>query len=150
MAFRAAPLSSGRIVPRVTIGRITPSGTRVHHLQSTRGLWPDMRRLQHPLDDCSRQCFRTMPYSMQLTELELEPTYLNITGKANYALGFAKRKINTRSEKIRSMAYKALVRPRLEYWVSVWDPHTQCRAVSRGGGGYLVSVTPIYCSKNPY
>ena len=26
LAFRAAPLSSGRIVPRVTIGRITPSG----------------------------------------------------------------------------------------------------------------------------
>ena len=25
LAFRAAPLSSGRIVPRVTIGRITPS-----------------------------------------------------------------------------------------------------------------------------
>ena len=24
--FRAAPLSTGRIVPRVTIGRITPSG----------------------------------------------------------------------------------------------------------------------------
>ena len=26
LAFRAAPLSSGQIVPRVTIGRITPSG----------------------------------------------------------------------------------------------------------------------------
>ena len=26
VAFRTAPISSGRIVPRVTIGRITPSG----------------------------------------------------------------------------------------------------------------------------
>ena len=54
----------------------------------------------------------------------------NITGRANQALGFAKRNINTRSQKIRSMAYKTLVRPRLEYCASVWDPHTQC-AVQR-------------------
>ena len=52
----------------------------------------------------------------------------NITRRANQALGFAKRNINTRSQKIRSMAYKALVRPRLEYCASVWDPHTQCAA----------------------
>ena len=54
----------------------------------------------------------------------------NITGKANQALGFANGNINTKSLKIRPMTYKALVRPRLEYCVSVWDPHTQC-AVQR-------------------
>ena len=48
----------------------------------------------------------------------------NITGRANHT------NIKTRSQKIRSMAYKALVRPRLEYCASVWDPHTQC-AVQR-------------------
>ena len=29
-------------------------GTRVRHWQSARRLWPDMRRLQLPLDDCCR------------------------------------------------------------------------------------------------
>ena len=64
------------------------------------------------------------------SELNWNGHILNITGRANQALGFAKRNINTRSQKIRSMAYKALVRPRLEYCASVWDPHTQC-AVQR-------------------
>ena len=99
MAFRAALLSSGRIVPRVTIGRVTPfiplerpnantcycrlfkattahisastdagaalapllsGGTRVRHWQSARRLWSDTRRLQLPLDDCSRL---VLPYN---------------------------------------------------------------------------------------
>ena len=48
-----------------------------------------------------------------------------VTGKANQMLGFVKRNIRTRSENIKTKAYKALVRPRLEYCASVWDPHTQ-------------------------
>ena len=86
VAFCTTPLSSGRIVPRVTIARVTlfiprerpnvqhsivgfsrlpqptpagaalalllSGGTRVCHWQSARRLWPDMRRLQLPLDDC--------------------------------------------------------------------------------------------------
>ena len=92
------PLSSGRIVPRVTTGRVTfiprerpnantsycrllkattaytsvctdagaalapllSGGTRVRHWQSARRLWPDMRRLQLPLDDC---CRLVIPYN---------------------------------------------------------------------------------------
>ena len=46
-------------------------------------------------------------------------------GKANQMLGFVKRNIKTRSHNIKTKAYKALVRPRLEYCASVWDPHTQ-------------------------
>ena len=34
-------------------------GTRVRHWQSARRLWPDMRRLQLPLDDC---CRLVIPY----------------------------------------------------------------------------------------
>ena len=46
-------------------------------------------------------------------------------GKANQMLGFVKRNIKTTSHTIKTKAYKALVRPRLEYCASVWDPHTQ-------------------------
>ena len=96
LALRTTLLSSGRIVPRVTIVRVTPfiprdrtnvrhsnagysrlprptpapalmrvlhwlsGGTRVHHWQSARRLWPDTRRLQLPLDDCSRL---VLPYN---------------------------------------------------------------------------------------
>ena len=51
-------------------------------------------------------------------------------GKANQMLGFVKRNIKTRSHNIKTKAYKALVRPRLEYCASVWDPHTQ-RAIQK-------------------
>ena len=46
-------------------------------------------------------------------------------GKANQTLGFVKRNIKTRSHNIKTKTYKALVRHRLEYCASVWDPHTQ-------------------------
>ena len=46
-------------------------------------------------------------------------------GKANQMLGFVKRNMRTRSHNIKTKAYKALARPRLEYCASVWDPHTQ-------------------------
>ena len=46
-------------------------------------------------------------------------------GKANQMLGFIKRTLKTRSHNIKTKAYKALVRPRLEYCAIVWDPHTQ-------------------------
>ena len=84
-------LSSGRIVPRVTITRVTPFipherpivkhsiasylrlprhipvsaliwdlHWRTRHWQSARRLWPDMRRLQFPLDYC---CRLMLPYN---------------------------------------------------------------------------------------
>ena len=87
MAFHADLLSSGRIVPRATIERVTPfiphekpnantrycwlfkaaalapllsGGTRISHWRSARRLWPDTRRLQLPLDDC---CGLVIPYN---------------------------------------------------------------------------------------
>ena len=46
-------------------------------------------------------------------------------GKANRMLGLVNRNIKTRSHNIKTKAYKALLRPRLEYCASVWDTHTQ-------------------------
>ena len=47
------------------------------------------------------------------------------TKKANQTLGFLRRNIKVRSEPLRTNAYKALVRPQLEYGSEVWSPHTQ-------------------------
>ncbi len=48
-----------------------------------------------------------------------------ITGKANQSLGFLRRNLKVSSTKVKDHAYKALVRPKLEYSSSVWDPHTK-------------------------
>ena len=48
----------------------------------------------------------------------------NISNKANQTLGFLKRNLKIHSEKVKDHAYKALVRPKLEYSATVWDPYT--------------------------
>ena len=48
----------------------------------------------------------------------------SITSKANQTLGFLRRNLKVNSQKIRDHAYKALVRPKLEYSSCVWDPPT--------------------------
>ena len=45
-----------------------------------------------------------------------------LTTKANNTLKFIKRNIQTNNPKIKESAYKAYVRPLLEYSASVWDP----------------------------
>ncbi|KAK3098461.1 hypothetical protein FSP39_019707 [Pinctada imbricata] len=49
----------------------------------------------------------------------------DITAKANKTLGFLKRNLKTANQNIKDQAYRALVRPKLEYASSVWDPHTK-------------------------
>jgi hypothetical protein len=48
----------------------------------------------------------------------------NIVANANKSLGFLKRNLKTSSTNIKSQAYLSLVRPKLEYACSAWDPHT--------------------------
>ena len=53
-------------------------------------------------------------------------THVNrITSNANRSLRFIKRNIKTKSPQIREAAYQSLVRPRLEYASSAWDPNTK-------------------------
>ena len=50
-------------------------------------------------------------------------TYIdNITKSANQTLGFLKRNIRVHNKDLKSVAYKALVRPQLEYASTVWSP----------------------------
>ena len=43
--------------------------------------------------------------------------------KANRALGFLRRNLSSCPDEVKEAAYKALVRPHVEYASSVWDPH---------------------------
>ena len=63
----------------------------------------------------------------------------NITARANQSLGFVKRNVKTRSRLIKTKVYKALVRPRLEYCSTVWDPHSKCATYSAFGDGPVKS-----------
>ena len=46
----------------------------------------------------------------------------NITAAADRTHGFVKRNLRVNSAKVKEQAYKALVRPKLEYCATVWDP----------------------------
>ena len=48
-----------------------------------------------------------------------------ITNNAKKSLGFLRRNLKTKSTSLRENAYKAIVRPQLEYASPVWDPHTK-------------------------
>ena len=48
---------------------------------------------------------------------------LHVTSRANQILGLLRRTLYSCSPKVKNISYKALVRPRLEYCASVWDPH---------------------------
>ena len=48
----------------------------------------------------------------------------SITKKASKTLGFIRRNLNIGNKKTKETAYKALVRPLLEYAAPVWDPYT--------------------------
>ena len=47
-----------------------------------------------------------------------------ITAKASRSLGFLRRNLQVKNEKLKTNAFFSLVRPQLEYASTVWDPHT--------------------------
>jgi hypothetical protein len=47
-----------------------------------------------------------------------------VTSKANKSLAFLRRNLKISSPALKSTAFKALIRPHLEYASTVWDPHT--------------------------
>ncbi len=48
-----------------------------------------------------------------------------MTSQANWTLGFLRDNLQVESPQLKTTAYKALVRPLIEYPPTVWDPHTQ-------------------------
>ena len=49
----------------------------------------------------------------------------NITTKANRTLGFLRRNLKVNNIRLKEIAYKAMVRPTLEYACTVWDPYKE-------------------------
>ena len=47
-----------------------------------------------------------------------------MTSKANTSLSFIRRNLQINSKSVKDRAYQSLVRPKLEYCCSVWDPYT--------------------------
>jgi hypothetical protein len=47
-----------------------------------------------------------------------------VWSNGNKSLGFSKRNLEVANTQIKSRAYQALVRPKLEHSCSVWDHHT--------------------------
>ena len=72
-------------------------------------------------------------------------THINrITTNAGKSLGFLKRNIRAAHPQLKAMAYKALVRPQLEYASCVWDPYTaaaikQIEMVQRRAARWVVN-----------
>ena len=58
------------------------------------------------------------------SDLSRKPHITRITNTANKSLGFLRRNLKAKNPELRERAYKAIVRPQLEYAAPVWDPHT--------------------------
>ena len=58
------------------------------------------------------------------SDLKWKSHISDVATKANKTLGFLRRNLKVGSITTKSLAYKTLVRPQMEYACEVWDPHT--------------------------
>jgi hypothetical protein len=109
---------------------------------------------------CSRlrhlRCFQHVTNTRCITffvgdieDLKWESHINNICGKANKTLGFLRRNLNIGSTSVKEQAYKALVRPSLEYACSVWDPNiksdiNKIEMVQRKPSSIIVPTVLVY------
>ena len=54
-----------------------------------------------------------------------------VTKRANQTTAFLRRNLSSCSTDVKAKCYKSLVRPQLEYAVTIWDPYTKVEAVQR-------------------
>ena len=59
------------------------------------------------------------------SNLSWSPHIEDITSKAFSKLAFLQRNISHCPRKTKTLAYQSLIRPKLEYSVGIWDPHTK-------------------------
>jgi hypothetical protein len=73
-----------------------------------------------PLEDVNSYPYLGVEISK---DMNWAPHINKISKKANKMLGLLRRNLHSCSADVKSIAYKALVRPRLEYCNVIWDPH---------------------------
>ena len=56
-----------------------------------------------------------------------KPHIDQVTAKANKVLGFLRRNLKNCPQSPKELAYTSLVRPKLEYCASIWDPYRQSK-----------------------
>ena len=76
-------------------------------------------------------------------DLRWDTHVINVTNRANQKLGLLRRTLRVSSIKAKEQAYKALVRPSLEYASAVWDPYieeeiTKLERVQRQAASWVV------------
>ena len=79
----------------------------------------------YKMDDTTLDEVKSYPYlGVEISKDMNWATHINsISNKANRMLGLLRRNIHSCSSDVKSIAYKALVRPRLEYCNTVLDPY---------------------------
>ena len=60
-------------------------------------------------------------------KMSWNPHIEQITAKANRVLGFLRRNLKNCPQTVKALAYTSLVRPKLEYCASIWDPYHQSK-----------------------
>ena len=65
----------------------------------------------------------SLPQSFSVREPKLEDTYPKHYKQSQFDTWFVKRNLHHCPQKVKDQAYKSLVRPRLEYGCTVWDPY---------------------------
>ncbi|KAL8599335.1 hypothetical protein ACOMHN_008050 [Nucella lapillus] len=113
----------------------SPSHRHLHHFLSNKSLRCSTLRVSRKRDKTTpayelhgqtiENVSTTKYLGVNIQEnMQWESHIDSITKKANKTLGFIRRNLKIGNKKTKETAYKALVRPFLEYAASVWDPYT--------------------------
>ena len=113
-----------------------PSGKREPPILKNYTLHGTM--LKRPEDNCIKYLGVTIQ-----SDLKWDTHIQNVTSKANQTIGMLKRNIRIRDQAPRELAYKALVRPKVEYASSVWDPPTYTNTNEENQSGLATKVEKI-------
>ena len=119
-----------------------PSKCHVMHVSRKR----KPRKAKYNLRSHTLESVKEAKYlGITLTDkMEWTPHINNITTQANRSLGFLRRNLRPAPQQLKNQAYKALVRPKLEYCSSVWSPYTttaiqQLERIQRRAARYVTN-----------